>query len=292
MKKRRNGSIWPAAIAVLMLAICGIVIYIVNNRIEDTVSQVSESVTSSATTTTDISDTVSQESSDNSEKSTSLTTSENSSSNANSSDISSRPATSQPDKIDTSSCDINQWYLKLANYNNPLPSDYEPELKTIKNTNLKFHAKAVSALEEMIAAAKKDGVDLSVASAYRSYSRQTTLYNNEVNSYVQQGYELEEARQVAAMSVAVPGTSEHHLGLAVDFYPVSEKFESSAQYNWLKKNAEKYGFILRYPTEKQSITRIKYEPWHYRFVGKEHAEFMNEHNMCLEEYIEYLKDRQ
>lgn len=92
------------------------------------------------------------------------------------------------------------------------------------------------------------------------------------------------------MSVAIPGTSEHHLGLAVDFYPVSEKFESSAQFVWLKKNAEKYGFVLRYPEDKQSITRIKYEPWHYRFVGKEHAKFMNEHNMCLDEYIEYIKN--
>lgn len=85
-----------------------------------------------------------------------------------------------------------------------------------------------------------------------------------------------------------PGASDHNLGLAVDFNNVDNNFKQTKGYKWLIKNAESYGFVLRYPEEKVRITGISYEPWHWRYVGKEHAKKMNELNMCLEEYVEYL----
>lgn len=88
-----------------------------------------------------------------------------------------------------------------------------------------------------------------------------------------------------------PGASDHNLGLAVDFNNVDNDFENSKAYKWLSENAEDYGFILRYPKDKVSITGIEYESWHWRYVGKEHAKKMNELDMCLEEYVDYLKNQ-
>ena len=85
-----------------------------------------------------------------------------------------------------------------------------------------------------------------------------------------------------------PGTSEHNLGLAIDFNYVNYNFDQTKGFKWLKDNAENYGFVLRYDKEKEDITKVIYEPWHWRYVGKENAIKMNELNMCLEEYIEYL----
>ena len=87
-----------------------------------------------------------------------------------------------------------------------------------------------------------------------------------------------------------PGTSEHNLGLAVDFNYVNLDFEETESFKWLQKNAENYGFILRYKKEKEEITKVDYEPWHWRYVGEKHAKKMNELDMCLEEYVEYLKN--
>lgn len=85
-----------------------------------------------------------------------------------------------------------------------------------------------------------------------------------------------------------PECSDHNLGLAVDFNYVKEDFENTKAFKWLTKNAENYGFILRYPKGKEYITKVDYEPWHWRYVGEENAKKMNELNMCLEEYVEYL----
>ena len=99
-----------------------------------------------------------------------------------------------------------------------------------------------------------------------------------------------EAKKVAATIVAVPGTSEHHIGLAVDFNSVEESFENTKAFRWLQENAEDYGFVMRYPKDKKSITKIIYEPWHYRYVGVEHAKAMNDLGLCMEEYLEYLEN--
>ena len=85
-------------------------------------------------------------------------------------------------------------------------------------------------------------------------------------------------------------TSEHSLGLAADFNNVKPEFENTREFAWLVENAENYGFVLRYKKEKKNITKVNYEPWHWRYVGKEHAIKMNELDMCLEEYVEYLNE--
>lgn len=190
--------------------------------------------------------------------------------------------------------EAEQWYLKLVNQDNKLTQDYNPELKVIDaryNPNsLKFDSRAVDALNQMCADAEKDGVSLVVISAYRSISKQTSLYNNKVDRLVAQGKSRDEALTAAAAEVAIPGTSEHNLGLAVDFNSTEQSFENTKACKWLKENAERYGFVNRFPKDKQDLTKIIYEPWHYRFVTVEHAARMNELNMCLEEYVPYLQN--
>lgn len=101
---------------------------------------------------------------------------------------------------------------------------------------------------------------------------------------------MEEAEALTARSIGEPYKSEHNIGLAVDFNDVNYAFENEKAFTWLMENAENYGFILRYPADKEDITKIKYEPWHWRYVGPEYAKEMNDLGFCLEEYIEYLKN--
>ena len=100
---------------------------------------------------------------------------------------------------------------------------------------------------------------------------------------------IEKAYEDARITIQAPGYSEHHTGLAVDFNDVEDDFRETEAYTWLQEHAAEYGFVERYPKGKESITGIDYEPWHYRYVGKEHAQRMNELNMCLEEYVAFLK---
>ena len=101
-----------------------------------------------------------------------------------------------------------------------------------------------------------------------------------------------EAVEVADRAVQKPGYSEHNTGLAMDFNTVNDSFKNTNTYAWLMEHAEDYGFVLRYPEDKEDITGIMYEPWHFRYVGVEHAKKMNELHMCLEEYIEYVRSQQ
>lgn len=120
---------------------------------------------------------------------------------------------------------------------------------------------------------------------------QQTLYDNKVSEWMEQGYSREEAREKAGHQVAVPGTSEHQLGLAVDIVDVNYQLldtnqENTAVQKWLLKNSWRYGFILRYPTDQTDVTGIVYEPWHYRYVGKEYAQDIYKKGLCLEQYLE------
>lgn len=190
--------------------------------------------------------------------------------------------------------EAEQWYLRLVNPDNPLPENFSVEVSEIKPkysnyVGLKFDLRAVDALNSMCEAAEKDGVSLLVISAYRTIEKQTELFNNKVNNLIRDGYNEEDAIAAAATVVAKPGTSEHNLGLAVDFNTDQGWFENTKEFRWLSENAADYGFILRYPKDKYSITKITYEPWHYRYVGVEHAKEIKRLNMCLEEHVEYLK---
>ncbi len=187
----------------------------------------------------------------------------------------------------------DDWRLLLVNREHPLPKDFQVDLAEISGSTYDFDSRAVGALQDMLEAAKKDGFELSVISAYRKVSKQETLYNNKVAEYVNQGYSEEDAKNEAAKWVAIPGTSEHHTGLATDIVApnwyqkhgdLDDTFDQTKEFNWLITHCVEYGFVLRYPKDKQDITGITYEPWHYRYVGKENAEYMTSHNLCLEEY--------
>ncbi len=187
---------------------------------------------------------------------------------------------------------LEQWNLKLVNKYNSVSREYVPELEELDD-GIKFDKRAISYLKDMINAMYKENITkVWVASAYRSYERQEELFKNKVQYYIDEGNNQEEAERLAQMLVQRPEMSEHNLGLAADFNDVTNEFEDTKAFEWLQKNAENYGFILRYPEDKQEITGISYESWHWRYVGKEHAKVMNEKGYCLEEYIEYLKGTQ
>ena len=187
--------------------------------------------------------------------------------------------------------EITEWNLRLANYENLLPEDFEVELEEIADEKY-FDARAIKYLKKMINDMGHDGIrNIWVQSAYRSVARQKELYENSVNKYLKQGKTQEEAERLTDEYINKPGASDHNLGLAVDFNYVDNKFEDLDGFKWLQENAENYGFILRYPKDKEDITKICYESWHWRYVGEEHAKKMNELNMCLEEYIEYLENK-
>ncbi|MEG2038822.1 MAG: M15 family metallopeptidase [Oscillospiraceae bacterium] len=172
----------------------------------------------------------------------------------------------------------------LVNKDNPIPKDFVPELEDIGN-GYKFNKKALPALKSMIADAKKAGINLTVISAYRSTESQTRLYNNKVQEYKNLGYDDTEAVVQASAWVAVPGTSEHSTGLAVDLNSLEESFDTTATFKWLIENCANYGFILRFPKDKVSVTKISYEPWHYRYVGTNYAKEIMSKGICLEEYL-------
>ena len=186
--------------------------------------------------------------------------------------------------------EITDWRLTLVNYENLLPEDFEIEVANIDETR-QFDARAIEYLNKMMNDMRKSGIsNVWVQSAYRSVERQKELYDNSVNKYINQGKTQEEAEKLTDEYINKPGSSEHNLGLAVDFNYVDNKFEDLKAFTWLQENAENYGFILRYPKHKEDITKISYESWHWRFVGEEHAKKMNELDMCLEEYVEYLQN--
>lgn len=185
--------------------------------------------------------------------------------------------------------------LLLVNGENPLPEDYDYEgnLITLDQKYINGSLKQVSCeiepyLIAMLEAAWADGVKLYVWSPYRSYDTQKMLYNNQVKRCEEKGLSGKAAEDEAATVVARPGTSEHHTGLACDFNMASDKFETTAMYEWMKEHAAEYGFIMRYSKEKQPLTGVIHESWHWRFVGIKAAKQMNTFDMCLEEYVEFL----
>lgn len=199
--------------------------------------------------------------------------------------------------------------LMLLNRQYELPEDFQWDLVYWSNgqyvdamyLNCEEHnsVKAVDKaayqpLKNMFADAAEAGVPLQLVSAYRSIHLQDKLFTRSVNYYINQGYSEAEAINKANYSRTFSGTSEHNTGLGFDIlekgnFTLTESFENTAQFKWLMENAENYGFILRYAEDKITQTGIMYEPWHFRYVGIEHAKKINELGMCLEEYIDYLE---
>ena len=186
----------------------------------------------------------------------------------------------------------NGTQILLVNPWNYLPEDYTTELTALSGSH-KISTICYDELMTMIADAKKAGHSVTIRSSFRTYGDQKYLYNKKVNYYLDLGYSEAEAKKVAATIIAIPGTSEHQLGLALDLvdsdYPhLEEAQENTDTQKWLMANSWRYGFILRYPNEKSDITGIIYEPWHYRYVGKEIAKEIYESGLCLEEYLTSL----
>lgn len=180
---------------------------------------------------------------------------------------------------------LDDWQIRLVNRDNPLPDDFSVELENL-DASRKFDKRAIEPLKQMICDMRDQGIkNIWAQSTYRSIEYQKGLYEKSINKYLKQGKSQEEAQKLTDEYINRPGTSEHHLGLAVDFNNVDEGFENTKAYKWLLENASDYGFILRYPKEKEDITGIEYEPWHWRYVGPEHAKKMKEQNLCLEEYV-------
>ncbi|MCI9224672.1 MAG: M15 family metallopeptidase [Acutalibacter sp.] len=178
--------------------------------------------------------------------------------------------------------DGTEWNLRLVNRWNPVPEGYTIRLKELAGGE-KVDERVYAPLTEMLEAAREGNLDElpRVISGYRTQEVQQGLYDDEVNKYKSQGYSEEEARAEAGRWVALPGTSEHQLGLAVDL--------EGATYDvflWLQENSYKYGFIFRYPGSKTDITGTVEEVWHYRYVGVQAATEMYEQGLCLEEYVE------
>ena len=188
--------------------------------------------------------------------------------------------------------DSNGLLIILVNPWNHKPDNYKPELVSIGGGKY-VHAMCYDDLMQMLSDCKAAGHTYNIDYAYRSYQLQTKLFINSLTGYLWKGYSREKAGQLVGKATAVPGTSEHELGLALDIVDKDRPGRNSAQANtdtqkWLMANSWKYGFILRYPNGKTNITGIIFEPWHYRYVGKEIAKEIYESGMCLEEYLEAM----
>ncbi len=197
-------------------------------------------------------------------------------------------AVAQPGTIDNPTIitiDEDEWYLTLVNSSYRIPDTYEPDLVYVCGSGERLDRKVAEHYEKMYDAAKKDGVSLVPCSGYRSYELQERNYNNKVSFYESQGYSNKDARVKAATIIMPPGSSEHNLGYAMDIVCVDEWFEDTAEFRWLTENAADYGFIMRYPKDKQDITKVIYEPWHWRYVGVELAKELKDSGLVLEEYM-------
>ena len=170
-----------------------------------------------------------------------------------------------------------------------MPPDWQCDLVQLNNGQ-NIDSRAYEDLQRMMDDARAEGYDPYICSSWRSHETQVRLFGEEIKSYEKRGYSESEAEIQAAQWVAVPGTSEHELGLALDIVSVEnqrleESQEDTPTQQWLMEHCYEYGFILRYPKDKEDITGISYEPWHYRYVGREHARAIRESGVCLEEYV-------
>ena len=185
------------------------------------------------------------------------------------------------DKADTSV----EWNLILVNKDYAIPDNYDMELTELSNGD-KVDSRIYPALQEMFDDDRMSGLQLFVREGYRTWEDQQAIMEERIAEYQAGGYSAQEAKKMAESYVSIPGTSEHQLGLAVDINADTSVSSSDEVYAWLDANAYRYGFIKRYSSDKTEITGVNNEPWHYRYVGREAAEDMKKHNLCLEEYSE------
>lgn len=191
----------------------------------------------------------------------------------------------------------DDWKLILINKQNSIPDGYEDSvplgnINTMKGV-MHCDERIIDDLLDMIQAAKDDGVSLVICSPYRDLEYQRMLFERKIKKYMQKGLSYMEAYQLSSQAVTVPNASEHQIGLALDivtnnYTSLNEGFGETDAGIWLNEKSYKYGFILRYPKGKEEITGIEFEPWHFRYVGKEAAKIIKEKEITLEEFWEDL----
>lgn len=186
--------------------------------------------------------------------------------------------------------DAQDWRLILVNEDYPLDASYEPESLTSVSETCQVDGRIYEDLQQMMEDGAAQGLSMYVTSAYRAYDRQVNIFNESMQERLSQGMTPLEAYQDTSIQVAMPGTSEHATGLAVDiisthYDELDERQGDTEEQKWLMEHCQDYGFILRYPSDKSDITGIIYEPWHYRYVGKEAAQEIMEQGITLEEYL-------
>ena len=187
--------------------------------------------------------------------------------------------------------------MVLVNHTNKMPDNYTFDTKECGSktaVNKTLQTAACDAFLEMQKAAAADGVTVWMQSGYRSVKYQTGLYERKTKYYTDQGYDTATAKEMAAAVVNPPGYSEHNCGLAADLNSpehtgLDEGFENTTAFRWLCEHAADYGFILRYPKGAEDKTEITYEPWHWRYVGKENAAKISASGLCFEDYVAQLQ---
>ena len=184
------------------------------------------------------------------------------------------------------------WRLILVNPTHKLPDDFWVDTEVLIDEDTGYIDERIhDAVIRMLTDCENAGYHPVIRAAYRTHKQQQELYDDKVRQFMNDGESEEQAKTDASTIIALPGTSEHELGLALDIVSKESSVLNEAQENtetqqWLMEHCAEYGFVLRYPSDKSSITGIIYEPWHYRYVGTEAAKIMSEEDLCLEEYLE------
>lgn len=182
----------------------------------------------------------------------------------------------------------DSWKLILVNADHPLPEDFTVTLKELRYGH-HVDERIYPELQQMFDDARAAGIFPLINESFRTRDRQQEIMDKYIAGYEAEGMSHEEAVNKAHQIVAIPGTSEHELGLALDIIAEYDS-DSSATWSWLKDNCWRYGFILRYPADKVDITGISFEPWHFRYVGTQAAKEIMEQGLCLEEYIDLINE--
>lgn len=193
--------------------------------------------------------------------------------------------------------EIDEEYLILVNKDNRIPEDYEIELAALENGGRYVDARIADKVEAFTEAAERAGMEVQVISGYRSEQKQQSLVDEDVERYMAQGMNWNEAYKETVKYTMPAGYSEHQTGLAVDIvardYMVLDDSQSLQEENrWLREHCAEYGFILRYPEGKEDITGILYENWHFRYVGVEAAIYITEHDLTFEEFMELYQTKE
>lgn len=184
----------------------------------------------------------------------------------------------------------DEWNLVVVNEWNPLPENFDETLTLMELSNgQKIDIRVYPHLQEMFDAMRSENIYPTIREGYRNLEEQQEILDERILRYMDAGLSKWKAKKEALQYVALPGYSEHHMGSAVDINADISMSTNEDVYQWLAKHAYEYGFVLRYPYGKENITGIEYEPWHYRYVGKEAAYEMHVKELCLEEYVEAYK---